>query len=261
LDRVEVPALKSRKQTPKPSIRREDAVARALASEYDVLFRDLRISGKQGPIAVMHKLQELIGERGVDVERLRARLNAQLVGETKSIVEALLDDPRFRMMFSKNTLGIPAAEAFAGKIDGIRELYLDDAVARIEGEQDDLKRTFLERLRDWAEGEKPEIDVGDIIERMKDTADGRAQFFARDQFSRFNRSVAVASYQQAEADYVEWITSNDIRVRDTHRERNHRIFTTSELLADPEWKAYNCRCGFAPVWGPLTDAQQRRRWR
>jgi hypothetical protein len=52
--------------------------------------------------------------------------------------------------------------------------------------------------------------------------------------------VCIASYQSAEAKYYEWLTSNDARVRDSHRERNHRIYTHAELLADPEWHSYNC---------------------
>jgi SPP1 gp7 family putative phage head morphogenesis protein len=155
-------------------------------------------------------------------------------------------------------MSLPSQEVFGQRIRYIRELYLDDAVKRMQGEEDDLKRTFLARLTLWAEGESKEMDITDLVEKVRETADGRARFFARDQFSKFNRSVCIASYQSADAKYYEWLTSNDARVRESHRERNHRIYTHDELLADPEWHSYNCRCGFAPLWNLTAEQEERR---
>jgi hypothetical protein len=239
------------RKVPQPSLRREDLMARTLAAEYEKLFKSLRLPAQIGPYAVLNRLQELVGDRGVDAARLRQRLNAQLIAETRRVVSDLVENGSTDLRLRLGSLSIPHQEAFGQKIQYIRELYLDDAVARIQGEEDDLKAAFLSRLTAWAEGEAEEIDVADIVEKMKETADGRARFFARDQFSRFNRSVAVASYQQAEAEYVEWITSNDVRVRDTHKERNHRIYTMQELLADPEWKSYNCILPGAKIEGSI----------
>ena len=234
-------------------------MARTLAAEYEALFKKLRIKATISPYAVLHQLQDLMGERGVDVERLRTRLNAQFVGETRRALTDLLENgpEELRFALQGRSFAIPAREAFGQRLSMIRELYLDDAVARIEGEEDLLKRSFLKKLTTWAE-KGGELDVQGLVERMRTTANGRARFFARDQFSRFNRSVMVASYEQAEAPYIEWITSNDVRVRESHRERNNRIYTPDQLKADPEWKAYNCRCGFAPLW-TLTKSQENRR--
>ena len=249
-----------RRGAPQPSQRREDLMARTLAEEYRGLFDDLRASARNGPWAVLARLRELVGQRGVDVGRLRERLNRQFVGETERVIRDLVANAGDRLAREIGSLSIPALEAFGSRLAGIRELYLDDAVARIEGEEDELKRTFLERLDDWAT-RGYDLDVSDIVERMKQAADGRAKFFARDQFSRFNRSVAVASYRQAGAEYVEWLNSSDGRVRpahgakpgpgeylgmplNDHRVRNHKIYTQAELERDPEWKSYNCRCGF-----------------
>jgi SPP1 gp7 family putative phage head morphogenesis protein len=232
-------------------------MARTLADEYRGLFDDLRASARGGPWEVLRRLRELMGERGVDAGRLRTRLNAQLVQETERVIRDIIGNGGERLAREIGSLSIPALEAFGSRLAGIRELYLDDAVARIDGEQDELKRTFLERLEAWAT-KGGELDVADIVEKMKKASDGRAKFFARDQFSRFNRSVAVASYRQAGAGYVEWLTSNDVRVRPEHKARNHRIYTQAELERDPEWKSYNCRCGFVPLWD-LTPAQEKRR--
>ena len=248
-----------KKKVPQPSLIREDRMARTLAAEYDSLFKNLRVSASISPSATLQRLQELMGERGVDAERLRARLNAQLVGETRRALEELLESgpEELKMALLGKSFAIPAREAFGQRLSMIRELYLNDAVERIQGEEDLLKKSFLKKLTTWAEN-GGELDVQGLIQRMRDTADGRARFFARDQFSRFNRSVMVASYEQAEAPYIEWITSNDVRVRESHRDRNHRIYTPDQLKADPEWKAYNCRCGFAPLW-TLTKSQENRR--
>lgn len=233
-------------------------MARTLTAEYEAMFKDLGIHADQGPYAVLHRLQELIGERGIDAERLRARLNAQLTSETRRIISDLIDNGTATLRDRLMSMSLPSQEVFGQRIQYIRELYLNDAVKRMEGEEDDLKRSFLERLTAWAEGESKEIDVADIVEKMKETAGGRARFFARDQFSRFNRSVMVASYQSAEAKYYEWLTSNDARVRDSHKARNHKIYTLEELIADPEYHSYNCRCAYAPLWN-LSESQEERR--
>ena len=231
-------------------------MSRTLAAEYKELFEDLGIHATQGPYAVLHRLQELVGERGIDAERLRARLNAQLVSETRRIISDLVEHGSSTL--KDRLMSLPSQEVFGQRIRYIRELYLDDAVKRMQGEEDDLKRTFLARLTLWAEGESKEMDITDLVQKVRETADGRARFFARDQFSKFNRSVCVASYQQADASYVEWLTSNDARVRDSHRERNHRIYTIPELLADPEYHSYNCRCSYAPLWNLTAEQEERR---
>ena len=246
-----------KRRVPQPSIRREDLMARTLAAEYKALFDALGSSASRGPAAVFQRLQDLIGERGVDAARLRSRLNAQLIDETRRVISDLVENGSDALKEKLGSLSLPAQEVFGERIQKIRELYLDDAVLRMQGEEDELKRRFLARLSLWAEGESPDMDVADIIAKTKEIADGRARFFARDQFSRFNRSVMVASYQESDAPYVEWLTSNDQRVRETHRERNYKIFTMAGLIADPEWKSYGCRCGFAPLWH-LTADQKRR---
>ena len=238
---------------PQPSARREDLMARTLAEEYRSLFDDLRASARGGPWEILRRLRELVGRKDVDVGRLRQRLNRQFVAETERVIRDLLADGGERLARELGSFSIPAMEAFGSRLAGIRDLYLDDAAARIDGEQDELKRTFLERLEAWATT-GGELDVADIVERMKEAADGRAKFFARDQFSRFNRSVAVASYREAGAEFAEWLTSNDTRVRPEHKARNHRIYTQAELEADPEWKSYNCFLPGTMVQGPIVSA-------
>ena len=166
-----------KKKVPQPSLIREDRMARTLAAEYEALFKKLRIKATISPYAVLHQLQDLMGERGVDVERFRTRLNAQFVGETRRALTDLLENgpEELRFALQGRSFAIPAREAFGQRLSMIRELYLDDAVARIEGEEDLLKRSFLKKLTTWAE-KGGELDVQGLVERMRTTANGRAGF-------------------------------------------------------------------------------------
>jgi SPP1 gp7 family putative phage head morphogenesis protein len=268
-----------RKGIPQPSIRREDLMARSVAIEYEEMFdglvaaaaeeaidRDMRVEKREdgtvivndaGPDAIMHRLIDLLGERGPDVERLRNRLNAQLVGAQRKFLQDLAQDADRQTLTALNSMSIPAQMVFSQRLTEIRELYLNSAEERIQGEADWLKKSFLEKLVKWATGETKELHVTRLVNEMKETSARRARFFARDQFSRFNRSVMVASYRQAEAPYVEWLTCSDERVRPEHEIRNHKIYTMQGLIADPEFQSWNCRCGYAPLYELSADQLRR----
>jgi hypothetical protein len=281
------------KGIPQPSLRREDLLARTIAIEYQEMFDglieaattvakrlDLTVQRTdKGTVIVrdapadniIQALSDLIGEKGPIIERIRRRLNIQLVEEQKLFLKDLLDDADPKTIQRLKSMSIPSAEVFAGRLEDMRELYLNDAVKRIIGESDLLKKSFLSKLTAWAEGETKTLQVTDVVQEMRQTSARRARFFARDQFSRFNRSLMVASYTQANADYIEVITAGDSRVRPmagvkmpeeaSHRAWNHKIFTRQGLLADPRYSgkySHLCRCGFVPVYAPLTNSQRTR---
>jgi hypothetical protein len=264
---------------PQPSIRREDLFARSVAAEFESLFEglvpvvaeaaidfDVTVKKEFGetvivhdaaPDAIIRRLMELMGGRLVDVGRLRLRLNSLLVGAQRKFMEDLLNDADPRTLKALASMSIPATEVFRARIGELRDLYLDNAEDRIVVEGDNLKREFLQKLVDWAKGETTVLNVSALMAEMRDTSARRARFFARDQFSRFNRSLLIGTYRQAEAPYVEWLTCGDDRVRPTHVARNHKIYTIPGLLADVEWHSYNCRCGWAPLY-ELTAEQRKR---
>ena len=282
---------------PQPPFRIEDAFSQTLAAQYRAMFDGLvkfleGIAGQHGyrmrqteegsvmvedadPRSIMHALMDLMGERGPDVERLRNRLNAQLVAAERSFFQDMMGDADRETARLLISMSLPKRAVFNDRIVGLRGLYLDQAVERIEGEQDDLKKRFLQHLIDWAEGKTDRLYVTRLLDEMKETSARRARFFARDQFSRFNRALLVTTYEQAGADFYEWLTVGDNRVRPVpgtkpapgsymglplgnHRVRNHKIYTLRGLLDDPEYKSFNDRCGYAPIYGPLTEAQKRR---
>lgn len=264
---------------PRTPFRLEDAVARAVAAEYKDMFSELedlarRIAGSAGysvkpgtvlvadasPETIMAKLRALMGKQGVKVERLRERLNANLVSAQNAFFRQFMSDVDGTTAERVLKMALDKDEVFQGRIDKIRELYLKDAVKRLRKEEDQLKARFLKKLIDWAEGRADKLELGKLVERLQESSDRKARMFARDEFSKFNRSVLLATYDEAGAPYVEWITVGDRRVRPTHRAVNHRIFTLKELVKLPEYDEENCRCGYAPLY-ELSAAQKRRRGR
>ena len=213
------------------------------------------------PKALMRALAGLIGKKGAEARALRIRLNAQLVQAERAWLARFLEtgDPQAKRILL--SLSVDKDRAFADKMIGLRRLYLDDAVKRIMGEQDDLKARFLLKLVDWAEGKTEQLDIGAVVAELRESSARNAAFFARDQFSRFERSLTLASFEAAEAPYVEVFNSNDIKVRPSHRNApvgwGRRIFTREAIVEDPRWNDYNCRCGFVPRF-ELTAEQKRR---
>jgi hypothetical protein len=257
----------------------ENKLARSVAIAHEQLFEGLvmaaaeigerygyRYAGRgkliqdRAPDDFIRELAELVGKRGPEVEALRARINAQFVAAERAWLAQFLErgDPRARQILL--TFALDKDAVFADRILALRRLYLDNAVERVLGEQNELKASFLLKLIDWAEGRVDVLDVSGIVDEIKESADKRAHFFARDQFSRFERSLTVASFEAAEAPYVEVFNSNDVRVRGVPQvppSESHRnwpegwgraIFTREGLINDPRWQSYNCRCGFVPRW-------------
>lgn len=237
----------------KPSLALEDMMARSVAAQYKAILSDLAevLPGEVlvrdvSPSEILAKLRALQGKGGVQVQKLRRRLNALLVKGQDEFFKRFLNtiDPRTRRLLV--SMSVDKEEAFKDRLARLRTLYLDDAVKRVEGETDLLKKRFLKRLVDWAEGRTERLEVSKLMDEMAQTSVRRARFFARDQFSKFNKALTIASFQEAEAPYVEVITVGDGRVRPSHRLWNHKLFTVEGLQRDKRYDDYNCRCGFVP---------------
>lgn len=231
---------------------------RKLAEEYDLrmekgeLVRDaLNVQG------LLWRIADLIGSRGLDEEELRGSLNEQLIRAEAGWFKRFETEGQAGVRNMILGMELSSQEVFARVIEEMRALYLDEAVERVLGEQDDLKASFILRLGEWIEGGSKRLDVDGLIEEMRERSGKRGKLFARDQYSRMERSLSLATIQHADAPYVEVLSSNDARVRPTHREWNHQVFTPEGLLADERWKDYNCRCAFVARWD-LNEAQKAR---
>lgn len=138
-------------------------------------------------------------------------------------------------------------ESFAGRLDGLREGYLKTAVERITEGKSNLRKQFIKIFGDWIEGRAPDLpDMDALIVKLGEEAGTFSRFFARDQFSRFNKALTVAMYEEAGAEYIQWLTVMDARVRPTHRALQGKIFRIDDL--PKEYLDYLCRCSFIPVY-------------
>lgn len=136
---------------------------------------------------------------------------------------------------------------FTGRLNQLRAGYIRSAVERIGQGKSDLRKKFIALFSDWIEGKSNSLDsFKDIMAKCTEEAGTFSRFFARDQFSRFGRTLTVASYDAAGAKWVKWITVNDARVRKTHRALNGKIFAIDDL--PEEYLDYQCRCSYLPVY-------------
>ncbi len=187
-----------------------------------------------------------------DQEELE-RLDVQFSGPLDKIFSDEQEDYLGRLFsdadgFTKQILGsfsIDKQKLFNDNMDALRQLYIDNSLQRIKGEEDWLKRRILERITDWATGKTDELTLDDLQKYAFNAGDHMARLFARDQMQRFNKAVTISTFEAAEVTKVKWVTCGDQRVRDSHKELNGRIFDIDKI--PPEKDDYNCRCGLVPV--------------
>ena len=101
-------------------------------------------------------------------------------------------------------------------------------------------------------------DIGKEIKAEFGVTDRRAAFIARDQVAKFNGNLTQLRQTQAGISKYEWQTSEDERVRDSHRELNGKIFSWDDPpeVGNPG-EDFNCRCVAIPVFEePAADAPE-----
>ena len=74
---------------------------------------------------------------------------------------------------------------------------------------------------------------------------------SRTQVNNLNRDLAASMATNVGASKGEWVTSNDERVRESHRELNGKVFYYNKLPS--EYNDYNCRCSLLPIFDFLND--------
>lgn len=185
-------------------------------------------------------------EDNENIKQLQRILKGQFESSEKTFFREFYQDGDDRVMNFLISFSLDKDKVFQSKIDRLRELYINNAIERIAGEQNELKKSFLEKMTKWVEGEEKELDVKDLIKQMKKTSAREAKFFSRDQFCRFNKSLLIASLKEAGCQYVIWSTVRDQAVRETHRALEGKIFHIDNL--PEEIDDYLCRCSLIPIW-------------
>lgn len=175
----------------------------------------------------------------------RAKLDNVLFKNQAQFLKRLQEDGNEKFKNRLFDFSIDKQKLFNANMKGIRDLYLDNSIARIKGEENLLKKRFLEKVNAWVIGEADELDIREITKALQHDSSRMARFFARDQLSRLNKAVMISSYKTAGATKVKWLTVGDIRVRGSHAKLNGKIFDIDNL--PEEINDYNCRCGLMPV--------------
>lgn len=176
---------------------------------------------------------------------LNARLTRFIAEDQEGFIRRLGEDASDRVNSVIATMSVDKKRLYNENMAAIRTLYLDNAMQRVEWEEDYLKRIFLERISDYITGKSETLDIREITQALNNSAGTTARFFARDQLARLNKATTLAQFVAAGVTKVKWITSHDVRVRSTHRALDGRVFDINNL--PPEIDDYNCRCGIVPA--------------
>lgn len=177
---------------------------------------------------------------------LKKKFSDQLGAAQKHFFEDFFEDAS-QPIALRVAFALDKDKVFQSRVAGLNREYTDEAIKRIRGETDVLKKLFLEKFSGWITGDREDMhDITDLVDEMRQTSVKQSKFFARDQYLRFNKALTVASYETAEVEKVRWLTANDGRVRLSHRKLQGKVFPLDKL--PEERHDYNCRCGFIPVF-------------
>lgn len=178
-------------------------------------------------------------------EALLQRVAAAFKAGQKDYLQRLFDDGNGHLKYVLVNFSIDKQQLFNDNMEQLRTLYLNDTVERLKWEQDDIKRSVLRRIMNYVNGKTDTLELKDLTDLAYTRGDNLARLFARDQMARFNKAVTLSTFVQAGVTKLQWVTSHDVRVRDSHKALDGKIFDIKNL--PKEIDDYNCRCGLVPV--------------
>lgn len=177
--------------------------------------------------------------------------------EQEDYIKHLMDDLDEKSALTIKAFSIDKKKFFNDNMAEVRRLYVDNAMQRIKGEEDMIKRKVLERIIAYATNQSDTLQLDDLTKLAFDTGEHLSRLFARDQMQRFNKACTLATFDSAGVTKVKWMTANDGRVRKVghidkngvwhrpHTELQGKIFDIKNLPIEID--DYNCRCGLIPV--------------
>lgn len=143
------------------------------------------------------------------------------------------------------SFSVDKQKLYNDNMDNIRALYLDNTMERIQGEEDILKKRLLEKIAAYVSGKSDTLDLKEVTGQMLSSSSRMARFFARDQLARLNKATTISTFLNAGVSKVKWVTSHDVRVRQSHKDLDGQIFSIDNL--PDEVDDYNCRCALVPA--------------
>lgn len=185
-------------------------------------------------------------------EKIKEAIERTLQTEQDDYLDRLYKDAGSKMQQVLVSFSLDKQKLFNDNMDALRLLYTDNAVQRLTWEQEYIKRAMLKRILRYVNGEDTKLRLEDLTKYAYARGDQMARLFARDQMQRFNKAVTLSTFASAGVTKVKWVTCQDQRVRDSHKQLNGQIFNVDNL--PPEIDDYNCRCGLVPVeWADDND--------
>ena len=188
---------------------------------------------------------------------LREKMKNVFTQEQNWYMRRLMEDASGKLQGVLMSFSIDKEKFFQDNLENIKELYLDNSMQRIAGEQSLLKKRILQRIVDYATGKSPDLKLADLVREGYEGSESLARLFARDQMQRFNKACTLSTFKNAGVKKFKWMTCGDGRVRNkgytdkhgvyhrAHTELNGKIFSVDNLPI--ELDDYNCRCGLIPV--------------
>ena len=180
-----------------------------------------------------------------ETEYFVSKIDETFKQEQTDYLKRLMDDADGKTSRILHSFAIDKQQFFNDNMDALRKLYLDNSIARIQGEEVLLKRKILQSIVDYATGKSETLNLTDLIKEGYESSDHLSRLFARDQMQRFNKACTLSTFKSAGVTKLKWVTCGDVRVRKSHKELNGKIFDINDL--PPEVDDYNCRCGLVPV--------------
>lgn len=125
-----------------------------------------------------------------------------------------------------------------------------------------IPQKYLDRVattvyENISKGHRYEYIIGDI-QRAGSMSEKHAKFVARDQTAKMNAAITQARQQSIGITKYTWSTSNDERVRDSHAEKEGKVFSWNSPPEDTghPGEDYQCRCIAVPFMELDLDAEE-----
>lgn len=158
----------------------------------------------------------------------------------------------------KKTLGVNIMEDYySGEFyEQILEQWIRENLDLISTIPKDLTAKLESTIMDGFVGGASVRDIAGDIERICKTNKSRARFIARDQIGKLQSRISQHQQEDAGVEEYVWSTSQDSRVRDSHRRLNRKKFRWDDPpVVDPKTgrrchpgEDYGCRCVALPVF-------------
>lgn len=250
-----------------PPIRVIQAVIEVTMREFEAELAEIQklvaLTAAHHGVKVAGTMDAEPGDYDLIVDAMRERLGRRIRGDVvdantvsmlkKQFLDAQTDFFReFEEDANEETkarvvAAISRGDTFRNRLDTIERGYLKDAIEKIVDGKSRLRKTFIYLFSDWIRGMTPDLKgLDQVMEEVRAEGGRFSRFFARDQFSRFNRALTISTYSEAGAKWVQWAAVMDGRTRLTHRKLNGKIFAIDDL--PKEYLDWLCRCGLIPVF-------------